>query len=79
MQQNQEKNFSSDQMVVIQATLQNYSVTQIFREIKVGECKVSEFTLLAHLETLNFDYSLLHMLNLIYEINKLQERQLLDF
>ena len=75
MQQNQEKNFLSDQMVVIQ----NYSVTQIFREIKVGECKVSEFTLLAHLETLNFDYSLLHMLNLIYEINKLQERQLLDF
>ena len=65
----------SDQMVVIQ----NYSVTQIFREIKVGECKVSEFTLLAHLETLNFDYSLLHMLNLIYEINELQERQLLDF
>ena len=64
-----------DQMVVIQ----NYSVTQIFREIKVGECKVSEFTLLAHLETLNFDYSLLHMLNLIYEINELQERQLLDF
>ena len=75
MQQNQEKNFLLDQMVVIQ----NYSVTQIFREIKVGECKVSEFTLLAHLETLNFDYSLLHMLNLIYEINKLQERQLLDF
>ena len=75
MQQNQEKNFLLDQMVVIQ----NYSVTQIFREIKVGECKVSEFTLLAHLETLNFDYSLLHMLNLIYEINELQERQLLDF
>ena len=36
--------------------LQNYSVTQILREIKVGEYKVSELTLLAHLETLNFDY-----------------------
>ena len=41
--------------------LQNFSVTQILREIKVGKSRVSKSAILTHLEALNFDlYEFLH-------------------
>ena len=41
--------------------LQNFSVTQILREIKVGEFRDSKSTILTHLVALNFDfYEFLH-------------------
>ena len=36
--------------------LQNFSVTQILREIKEGESKVSKSAILPHWEALNFDF-----------------------
>ena len=43
--------------------LQNFSDTQILREIKVGESRCLKFTIFTHLEALNFDfYEFLHLL-----------------
>ena len=36
--------------------LQNFSVTQILREIKVSESRDSKYAILTLLEALNFDY-----------------------
>ena len=43
--------------------LQNFSVSQILREIKVGESLVSKFAIVSLSEALNFDiYEFLHFL-----------------
>ena len=54
--------------------LQKFSVNQILREIKVGEFKVSKSVILAHLESLNFDFNeFLHFLKAeFYQINQIQ-------
>ena len=54
--------------------LQNFSVTQILREIKVGWYGVSKSSILTHLEALDFDsYEFLHFLNAeIDQMNKIQ-------
>ena len=36
--------------------IMKFSVTQILREIKVGEFRVSDTAILTHLEALNFDF-----------------------
>ena len=35
----------------------NFSSTQILREIKISECRVSKSAILSHLEAQNFDFS----------------------
>ena len=52
--------------------LQKFFVTQILREIKVGESRDSKFAIFTHLEALNFDfYGFLQFLKAeIYQINK---------
>ena len=54
--------------------LQKFFVTQILREIKVGESRDSKFAIFTHLEALNFDlYELYHFLKAaIYQIYKIQ-------
>ena len=54
--------------------IQNFSATQILREIKVGESRVSKLAILAYLEAQNFDfYEFLYFLTTkIYQINKTQ-------
>ena len=51
--------------------LQSFSDTQILREIKLGECKISKFDILAYLEDLKLDFrGFLHFLKAeIYQIN----------
>ena len=49
--------------------LQNFSVTQILREIKVGKFKVSKSVILAHFEALNF--GLFYFLN-FFTLQRLQ-------
>ena len=44
----------------------NFSVTQILREIKISECRVTKAAILTYVEVLNFDfYVFLHFLRLI--------------
>ena len=54
--------------------LQDFSVTQILREIKVGQSRNTKSAILTHLETLNFNfYEILHFLEAeINQINKIQ-------
>ena len=54
--------------------LQNFSVIQILREIKIGEFGVSKSTILLHSKALNCDiYAFLHFWEIeIYQINKIQ-------
>ena len=51
-----------------------FSLTQILRELKVGQSKVSKSAILTHLEALNFDfYAFLHILKAeIHQINILE-------
>ena len=54
-----------------------FSITQILREIKVGEYRISEYAILTHLDDLNFAfYEFLHFLKAeIYLINETQSLQ----
>ena len=48
-------------MMVTVWKVQNFSITQILREIKFGDSRSAKSTILTHLESLNFDfYEFLH-------------------
>ena len=51
---------------------QDFSVTQILREINFRECKSAKFAISTNLESLNFDfYEFLQLLKAkIYQVNK---------
>ena len=51
---------------------QDFSVTQILREIKFGDSRCAKSAILTHLQALNFDFhDFLHFLkNEIYKINR---------
>ena len=53
---------------------QDFSITQILREINFGDFRSTKSTILTHLEALNFDqYEFLHFLvGDIYQISKIQ-------
>ena len=50
----------------------NFSITQIFREIHLGDSRGAKYAILTYLEALNFDfYDFLHFLKAeIDQINK---------
>ena len=54
--------------------LQNFTITQILREIKVGKTRVSKSAILTHWEALHLDfYDFLYLLKAaIHQINKIQ-------
>ena len=54
--------------------LQNFSVTQVLREINFGDFRSAKFAILTHLQALNFDFMIfLHFLKAEnYQINKIQ-------
>ena len=58
--------------------LWNFSITQILREIKVGNFRVSKSVILTHLEALHFDFcEFAHFLkNVFDQINKIQRPQM---
>ena len=65
------------QLIVFELTvwkLQNFSITQILREIKVAKCRYPNSATFDYLEALNFDfYAFLYFLKAeIYKINKIQ-------
>ena len=53
---------------------QNFSITQILREIKVRKTRVSKSAILTHLEALDMDFhDFLHFLKAEnYQMNKIQ-------
>jgi len=52
----------------------NISITQILRDINLGDSRGAKFAILTHLEALNLDfYEFLHFMNAeIYQIYKIQ-------
>ena len=60
--------------------LQNFSVTLILREIKVGESRASKIAILTNWEALNFTFcDFLHFLNIeVYQINKIQSPKIIQ-
>ena len=52
----------------------NISITQILRDINLGDSRGAKFAILTHLEALNLDfYEFLHFMNdEIYQIYKIQ-------
>ena len=66
-------NFDSSAYYTV-GIFQDFPVTQILREIKVGEARVSKSAILTHLESLQFDffYEFLHILKAqIYQIGNI--------
>ena len=57
---------------------QDFSITQILREIKFGNYTSAKSAILTHLEALNFDiYTFLHFLEAeIYQISKFRAQKL---
>ena len=51
----------------------DFSITQILREIDIEDCRRSKYTILTHLEALNFDFhEFLHFSQApIYQINEI--------
>ena len=65
------------EMVMLRSTVwkfQDFSVTQILREINFWDSKNAKLAILTHLEALNFDFQeFLHFLKaVIYQIDKIQ-------
>ena len=55
---------------------QDFSITQILREINFGDFRTTKSSILTYFEAMNFDfYAFLHFLKAeIYKINKIQSR-----
>ena len=52
---------------------QGFSITQILREINLGDSRGAKSAILTHLEALNFDVNeIFHFLNVENQINKIK-------